>query len=111
MRIQQDLGKVEELLEQPGEITVWATIRLLLKNGRVLVEVESEQGVSRRGPQEDPETVRPGTGGGAMKLPKIEKSRHEKLDMIGRSYCDCGGVNRLEEDQRERARRCLQCLR
>jgi hypothetical protein len=27
-----------------------------------------------------------------MKLLKIEKSRHEQLDMIGRSYCDCGGV-------------------
>jgi hypothetical protein len=48
VRITQDLGKVEELLEQPGEITVWATVRLLRKNGRVLVEVESEEGISRR---------------------------------------------------------------
>jgi hypothetical protein len=48
LRITQDLGKVEELLEQPGEITVWATVRLLRKNGRVLVEVESEEGISRR---------------------------------------------------------------
>jgi hypothetical protein len=48
MKFRQDLGKIEELLLQPGDLTVIATVRLLKKNGRVFVECESEEGVSRR---------------------------------------------------------------
>jgi len=39
---------MEELLEQPGDLTVLATVRLMRKLNRVFVEVESEEGVSRR---------------------------------------------------------------
>jgi len=48
MKFRQDIGKMEELLEQPGDLTVLATVRLMRKLNRVFVEVESEEGVSRR---------------------------------------------------------------
>lgn len=48
MRIQKDLGKLEEVLEAPGELSVIATVRFLRKNRHVLVEIESDEGVSRR---------------------------------------------------------------
>jgi hypothetical protein len=40
--------KMEALLEQPGDLTVVATIRLMRKNRRIFVEVESDEGISRR---------------------------------------------------------------
>jgi hypothetical protein len=46
--IRKDIGKIEEILEQPGDLEVVATVRFLRKNGRVFVEIESEEGISRR---------------------------------------------------------------
>jgi hypothetical protein len=48
VKIRQDLGTIEELLEQPGDLTVIATVRLLKKSERVFIEIEADQGVSRR---------------------------------------------------------------
>ena len=48
MRKEYGQEKMEQLLEQPGDLTVVATIRLMRKNRRIFVEVESDEGISRR---------------------------------------------------------------
>jgi len=47
-KMRRDIGKIEELLQLPGDIKVLATIRILNKAGHAFVELESDQGVSRR---------------------------------------------------------------
>ena len=48
MRKEYGQEKMEQLLEQPGDLTVVATIRLMRKNRQIFVEVESDEGISRR---------------------------------------------------------------
>jgi hypothetical protein len=48
VRIQRDMGKVEELLAQPGDLKVVATIRFLRKGNHLIFELESDEGISRR---------------------------------------------------------------
>lgn len=44
----KDIGKIEEILETPGDLDVVATVRFLRKNGHIIVEIESDEGISRR---------------------------------------------------------------
>lgn len=48
MKFTRDLGKLETILEAPGDLEVVATVRLMRKNGHVFAELESDEGVSRR---------------------------------------------------------------
>ena len=48
MKANRDLTKLEEILEQPGDLEVIATIRVMRKRGNVFVELDSDEGISRR---------------------------------------------------------------
>ena len=48
MQFRKDLGKIEEILQQPGALETVAVVRILRKNGHAFLEVESEEGISRR---------------------------------------------------------------
>ncbi len=48
MKANRDMAKLEAVLEQPGDLEVIATIRVMRKNGHVFVELDSDEGISRR---------------------------------------------------------------
>lgn len=42
------MGKLEALLQAPGDLKVVTTIRLMRKGDHLLFEMESDEGISRR---------------------------------------------------------------